>query len=112
MIANSTRHDVDLQHQPGQDRPDGGADGDGASSGCRSIVPRSSGGNTDTTMAAPTDCPIELPTAITTRATRSTAMVGASAQAIDPAEEDQPDQVHLDGGRSCRPAGPSASSAR
>ena len=42
-------------------------------------VPRSRGGKTETTIAVPTDCPIALPAAITTRARMSTPNVGASA---------------------------------
>ena len=48
-------------------------------------VPRSTGGNTETTIAVPTDCPIALPVAITTRATISSQNAGATAVKTAPA---------------------------
>ena len=47
-------------------------------------VPRCSGGKTPTTIAVPTDWPIELPAAISTRAAMSSPNVGASATHIAP----------------------------
>ena len=48
--------------------------------------PRSAAGKTETTIAVPTDCPIELPVAISTRAAISAPNVGASTMAIAPAQ--------------------------
>ena len=47
-------------------------------------LPRSSGGKTETIIAVPTDWPIELPAAITTRARMSTPKPGASAASTAP----------------------------
>ena len=47
-------------------------------------LPRSCGGNTETTMAVPTDWPMALPTAMTTRATMRSSKVGAIATKMAP----------------------------
>ena len=47
-------------------------------------LPRSAGGNTETTIAVPTDCPIALPVAITTLAMISAPNVGANTMVSAP----------------------------